>query len=31
MFIEFGMALKWSPTRFKQKAEIFLVTSPPAY
>ena len=24
--IEFGMALKYSATRFKQKAEIFLVT-----
>ena len=26
---EFGMALKWSATRCKQKTEIFLVTRPP--
>ena len=27
--IELGMALKWSATRHKQKAEIFLVTRLP--
>ena len=27
--IEFGMALKQSATRYKQKTEIFLVTRPP--
>ena len=27
--IEFGMVLKYSATRYKQKTEIFLVTRPP--
>ena len=30
MSIEFGMALKQSATRYKQKTEIFLVIRPPA-
>ena len=26
--IEFGIALKWSATHYKQKTEIFLITRP---